>query len=218
LKSQVYRVNLDRKTKMVEMNNSMLEKEEIIRNEVILEARKLFQQYGLLKTTMEDIAKAMQKGKSTLYYYYKSKDEIFEAVVNKEIHDVFIEMRSAVEKSITAEEKLRTYFRTSINLIKERALLYKIMKGEINENLKIMIPLRSAMDSNEVIFIKEILLFGIKGKEFIEIMEEDIDIMAYSVVSALRSITVDLVIENRFPSWDNRIGVLSEVFIRGLKR
>jgi len=200
------------------MNNSGIEKEEIIRREIIQEARKLFQHYGLLKTTMEDIAKSMQKGKSTLYYYYKSKDEIFEAVVNKEIHDVFDEMRTAVEKSKTAEDKLRTYFHTAISLIRDRALLYKIMKGEIGENLKIMVNLRSIMDSGEVSFIKEILQLGVNGKEFIDSIEDDIDIMAYSVVSALRSITVDLVVEDRFPNWDTRIGVLSDVFIRGLKK
>lgn len=209
---------MDRKTKLVEMNNLVVEKEEMIRGEVIQEARKLFQQFGLMKTTMEDIARAMQKGKSTLYYYYKSKDEIFEAVVKKEIQDVFVELRSAVENCITAEEKLRTYFITTIKSIKERVLLYKIVKGELSENLKLMIPLRSAMDSTEVNFIKEILQFGMTGNEFIEINEDDIDIMAYSVVSALRSITVDLVVEDRFPNWDDRIGVLSEVFIRGLKR
>ena len=200
------------------MNNSGFEKEEIIRGEVIQEARKLFQQYGLLKTTMEDIAKAMQKGKSTLYYYYKSKDEIFEAVVKKEIQDVFIEIRSAVEKCVTAEEKLRTYFHIAINSIRDRVLLYKIMKGEIGENAKIMVNLRNVMDSGEVNFIREILQFGMKSREFTDIIEGDIDLMAYSVVSAFRSITVDLVLENKFPDWDERIGILSDVFIRGLKK
>ena len=37
-------------------------KEEIIRGEIVEVASKLFQQYGLFKTTMEDIAKAAGKG------------------------------------------------------------------------------------------------------------------------------------------------------------
>ncbi|OYW78704.1 MAG: TetR family transcriptional regulator, partial [Sphingobacteriia bacterium 32-37-4] len=45
-------------------------KEEIFKEDIIREAQKLFQAYGLKKTTMEDIAKALGKGKSTLYYYY----------------------------------------------------------------------------------------------------------------------------------------------------
>ncbi len=38
---------------------------------------------------MEDIAKAAGKGKSTLYYYYTSKDEIFNAVIEDEMHEDF---------------------------------------------------------------------------------------------------------------------------------
>ena len=43
-----------------------MDKEEIIVSEIIESAKKLFQQYGLRKTTMEDIAKSTGKGKSTL--------------------------------------------------------------------------------------------------------------------------------------------------------
>jgi AcrR family transcriptional regulator len=50
-------------------------KEEIFKEDIIREAQKLFQTYGLKKTTMEDIAKALGKGKSTLYYYYQSKEQ-----------------------------------------------------------------------------------------------------------------------------------------------
>ena len=53
------------------MYSSKITKEEQLREESITAAQKLFQQYGLHKTTMEDIAKAMGRGKSTLYYYYK---------------------------------------------------------------------------------------------------------------------------------------------------
>ena len=60
-----------------------MEKEEIIVRETIESAKKLFQQFGLHKTTMEDIAKSAGKGKSTLYYYFKSKDEIFDKVIEK---------------------------------------------------------------------------------------------------------------------------------------
>jgi AcrR family transcriptional regulator len=60
-------------------------KEEITRREVVQAASRLFQRYGLVKTTMEDIARETGRGKSTLYYYFKSKDEIFDAVVNQEL-------------------------------------------------------------------------------------------------------------------------------------
>ena len=109
----------------------MLTKEEIIREEVITAAQRLFQHYGFAKTTMEDIAKAMGRGKSTLYYYYKSKDEIFEAVILKEADEVFSTVSEATRKASSAEEKLRAYLKTSFETIKSRINLYGAMKEEL---------------------------------------------------------------------------------------
>ena len=85
------------------MSSVKYSKEEQLREEVVNTAQKLFKQYGLQKTTMEDIAKSMGRGKSTLYYYYKSKEEIFEAVIMQEIDEVF--ERIDVRKKITDKDK-----------------------------------------------------------------------------------------------------------------
>ena len=53
-----------------------MHKDDIIRADILRAAEALFQKWGLKKTTMEDIAKEAGKGKSTLYYYFKSKAEI----------------------------------------------------------------------------------------------------------------------------------------------
>ena len=76
----------------------LITKDDIIKDEILKEAQKLFQQFGVKKTTMEDIAKAMGKGKSTLYYYYCSKEDIFDAVILKEMGEVFHCVKQAVEK------------------------------------------------------------------------------------------------------------------------
>lgn len=47
-------------------------KDELLKEKILTGADMLFQKYGLTKTTMEDIAREAGKGKSTLYYYFKS--------------------------------------------------------------------------------------------------------------------------------------------------
>lgn len=80
----------------------MIVKDDIVKADILKAAEKLFQQFGLRKTTMEDIAKAMGKGKSTLYYYYNNKEEIFDAVVMKEMWEVFDITQNAVENARSA--------------------------------------------------------------------------------------------------------------------
>ena len=44
------------------------------RDAIIKAARQVFNKYGYEKTRMEHIAKAFGKGKSSIYYYFESKE------------------------------------------------------------------------------------------------------------------------------------------------
>ena len=72
----------------------MVNKEEY-RKKIIKTAGQIFSRYGFKKTTMEEIAKALKIGKSSIYYYYQSKEEIFEAVVLNEANILRNELTTA---------------------------------------------------------------------------------------------------------------------------
>lgn len=193
-------------------------KEEKIREEIVAAASKLFQQYGWHKTTMEDIAKAAGKGKSTLYYYYTNKDEVFEAVVTKEINEVQAAVMQAVEQVKSAKEKLMTYSAANFSELRKKVILFSMVSGELRENInKATFNLRSRFDTNEVEFLKGILLFGINSCEFNSIREEDVDLLAHTFVSAFRGIEVDLFIENKLAGLEERIDMATGILIRGLE-
>lgn len=192
-------------------------KEEIIRGEIVEAARTLFKQYGLQKTTMEDIAKSLGKGKSTLYYYFANKDEVFDAVVSKEMNEVFTAVLCAVSKAKTANEKIAVYASGNFKEIKEKTILYKLVCGEMKGNLnKRMFELRSRYDIQEVEILKEILELGINSGEFLAIKNGDVDIFAHTIVSALRGIEVDLFIEKKLQGLEDRIDFIIGILIRGL--
>lgn len=209
------------------MLESILTKEEIIRDEVIVASQKLFQRYGFQKTTMEDIAKAMGRGKSTLYYYYKSKEEIFEAVIFKEAKEVTSAVFIATEKVSSAEEKLKTYLLTFFKIIKEKVNLYQVMREELYENGNICLyqpsmkePLKQ-FNTVEIHFIKDILNLGIENKEFAATLQQDIDVVSYVLMSSLRSVAIDLAFEENkninFFLEENKVNAVINIFIKGLK-
>ena len=51
------------------------------RQKLVDVARQLFAKNGIANTTMNDIAKASGKGRRTLYTYFKSKDDVYSAVI-----------------------------------------------------------------------------------------------------------------------------------------
>ncbi len=65
-------------------NSSLTPSQDANRTAILDASRDLFARFGYKKTTMEDIAMALRKGKSSLYYYFKNKEEIFQAVIELE--------------------------------------------------------------------------------------------------------------------------------------
>ena len=76
---------------------------------IIAIADKLFARYGIQKTTMDEIARAARMGKATLYYYFKSKEEVFAAVIRREAEMIRDKVIEAMGNANNAEEKLRLF-------------------------------------------------------------------------------------------------------------
>ena len=48
-----------------------------VKNIIVESAAIFFSKYGFYKTTMDEIAQHIHKAKGALYYYFKSKEELF---------------------------------------------------------------------------------------------------------------------------------------------
>ena len=192
-------------------------KDDHIREEILEEAQKLFRQFGLKKTTMEDIAKAMGKGKSTLYYYFCSKEDIFDAVILKEMGEVFNSVAQAVGKATSAEEKLKAFTITKIKSVQKKANLYKIVGGEMQENMPCMKHLHAEYDIQETKLVREILKFGVENGEFTRLIIKELDILPSVMVSSLRGLERDMFTDSKYTKLETRMDSIMGILIRGLK-
>ena len=143
-----------------------LTKDELIKAAIIEAAQKLFQQFGLAKTTMEDIAKAVGKGKSSIYYYYATKENIFEAVVEKEAQSIENDIVVAIEKATTACDKLNAFAHSRYKALRKRQLLYKIMVHSFEEHMCVFNVIKQRFSETEYNIIQDIVTYGIANGEF----------------------------------------------------
>ncbi len=195
----------------------LVAKDDIVKDEILKEAQKLFQQFGIKKTTMEDIAKAMGKGKSTLYYYYCSKEEIFDAVILKEMGEVFHHVKQAVEKATSAEDKLKAFTLTKIKAVHKRVNLYKIVSGEMQDTMRCMKHLHTEYDTQEVKLVRDILKFGVNNGEFSKIIGKELDVLPSVMVSSLRGLERDMFIDPRYAKLESRMDSIIGIMINGLR-
>ncbi|ARS35215.1 TetR family transcriptional regulator [Pontibacter actiniarum] len=195
----------------------MSEKDELIKTEILREAQKLFVHYGWSKTTMEDIAKAAGKGKSTLYYYYKSKEQIFDNVVTREMEEVFRITNEEVQKAQTAEEKLMAIGITKFRAVQKKANLFNVIRGEIEANIQHIMELKRRYEAREISMVRSILKFGLERGEFSHYTADDVDAVAFSLVCAFKGIEIGLLIENKFADFEGRMGAIHSILMNGLK-
>jgi AcrR family transcriptional regulator len=69
-------------------------------------ALELFRQYGYRRTSMEDIAQTANVAKGTLYIYFKSKDELFEALARRLSAQVEQDLKAALARDLPLEDKV----------------------------------------------------------------------------------------------------------------
>ena len=66
----------------------------------------LFRHYGYRRTSMEDIARAASVAKGTLYLYFESKDQLFDAICSSLAAQVSANLAEVDKRDLPLEEKL----------------------------------------------------------------------------------------------------------------
>src|SRR5215475_8166241 len=155
-----------------------LQRDEIIVKDIVDTARGLFKKSGFKKTTMGDIARSLGKAKSSLYYYYPSKEDIFEAVIYAEMDELLDEIHFALGKATSSKEKLRAYCRCRLEKLSQLCNLSDALKSEIAELHCVMAEMKNKFDTTHVELVKDILCEGVNNGEFKKINDDNIELIA----------------------------------------
>lgn len=103
--------------------------------EVIFEsATEVFINKGMDGARMQDIANHAGINKSLLHYYYRTKDQLFNAVFEKITGQMFKKFAPVFDENLTLEEKLRFFFREHITFLQNNPRLPGFLLNELNRN------------------------------------------------------------------------------------
>ena len=103
--------------------------------EKILEAAKeVFHKKGFDGTRMQEIADEAGINKALLHYYFRSKENLFDAVFKDAFHELFKKIFSVVGSTIPFEEKIRYIFSDYIGFMQKNPHIPSFILNEINHN------------------------------------------------------------------------------------
>ena len=152
-----------------------------IRTEIISVAAKVFARSGYKGATMDEIARSARMGKSSIYYYYKSKEEIFEAVVVREAQDLKRQLERVISSEKEPMQLLKDYIMFRLYHVKTVSNFYSVIKEESFRQMKFVERIRSKFEDEELRMVHDILDKGIKGGDFV-ITNPEIGALAFTTM------------------------------------
>ena len=150
-------------------------------------ARQLFAKRGVDDTTMNDISVASKKGRRTLYTYFKSKEDIYMAVVESELEMLSDAMEQVAKKDITPDEKILKLIETHLDSIKMVVYRNGTLRAGFFRNIWRVEAVRKNFDTKEIKLFKQVLAEG-KDKGIFDI--DNVDIIADIVHYCIKGIEV----------------------------
>lgn len=145
-------------------------------------ARQLFAKKGVEDTTMNDIAQASKKGRRTLYTYFKSKEQIYMAVVESELEMLSTQMEKAASKPVSPDKKILELIMTHLDAIKMVVYRNGTLRADFFRDIWRVEAMRKEFDRKETALFRRVLHEGKELNLFdIDNVEIIADILHYCI-------------------------------------
>jgi AcrR family transcriptional regulator len=162
----------------------MAKTKEALRLQVVQAATAVIRQFGFYKTTMNDIARALGLGKSSLYHYFPTKESIFVEVLRTEIEGLRSEFMRAIEAEATSEGKLRAYVLKRTEILARKLREHMEFLEATSERYDLLLKIHEIYDQDEISIISSILEQGVREGQFTVV---DPGTTAEAIVTAFRA-------------------------------
>lgn len=185
------------------------------REKILKVASRIFGKYGFQKTTMDEIARTAHKAKGSLYYYFRSKEELFLAVVEAEMETLRQALLEVMKNPSDASSMIRNYMLTRMKVLAEAINYHETLKADFSETFEFLDELRSDFDAFEVELLSGILQKGVEEKS---IVVKDVNKTAQVIILAMKAIEIPFYLQNKIVEYENTIVELLDILIRGLEK
>ena len=168
---------------------------EEVRNDIIVAAEKHFSLLGFEKTTLDDITGENGRTKTSIYYHFKNKHEIFKSVIEKEFESVRDRLQKVLDNSSDNHiESMKEYFRTRLESIKEQGAYRRFASSRFamgdNPVSKVVNEARSTFDDWERMTLSASISNGIAAGVIPDSISPDV--FSRTLINILKALEVQL--------------------------
>ncbi len=188
---------------------------------IVNAARKRFAHYGLNKVTMEEIAGDVEMGKASLYYYFPTKESVFEAVVKVEQNQFIYEIENIIKQKGTARQKFIEYVQKRLKYFQELLNLGTLNVYSFMDAKSLFKQLFKNFELHEAELIKKIIDEGKDTGEFKKNLDNNTAIAFLHMLQGLRLRTLPKIKGQRtdkktVKELRQEMMLVTEIFLNGI--
>ena len=159
------------------------ERADWIEARIVEAARALFIEKGYADASMSDIAAAAGIKRSTLHYYFRTKDRLFQAIFADIVREIFPRIQVILEKETPFMERLNAVIDEYMALFRANPALPQFIIGEIQRDVHHLIRVLHELEvEGYICTIKRRLVDEIQRGELRRVPLRDFFLTFYSLV------------------------------------
>lgn len=175
-------------------------------------AMKIFSDCGYDGATMDDIAIDAGVAKGTLYYHFKSKEEIFKFVISEGMQRIEEEIEAATVKVHDPIDKLKVLCNVQLSLVYQRSNFFKVVMSQLWGQELRQFELRTSIQK----YIRNIEKFIEAARVNGKIRDGETSFMAYTFFGSLCSAAVYELVNTDKKSKDEAVENLVQCIFNGI--
>lgn len=181
------------------------------REKLVEVARQLFAHKGVEHTTMNDIANASEKGRRTIYTYFKNKKEIYNAVIEKESDHLVSKLKNIASQDISPVEKLEQFLTIRLESSNETVSRYDFIRSFFSSDARKIERVRKLATNKEIGILRNILNEGINTGVFIK---EQAERLTTILIILLQGIDLTFLKNEQSGVFENNQGKIQDAIVK----
>lgn len=172
---------------------------------------------------MDDIAKAIGKGRSSLYYYYKNKDEVFDAVMSAEIDDIMAEISRVVDQAADIQQKLLAFANTRTKISKKKKAFFDALEtgmnsDEISHYAQRKQGVQKKIRKEESILLNRVMDEAAAKDEIVKLETKEKENLLLVFTSGLRGLKREMWLENSYTRMEPASDLLVQMIMLAIRK
>lgn len=194
---------------------SIVMTEDKVKKTIIESATIFFSKYGFYKTTMDEIAQHIHKAKGAIYYYFKSKEELFNEVLKQELSTIKATLLKIVDREVEPMEMFKEYMLHRFELLNNSTNYHETLKGNLFDKYKFV---KDVLDDFHSFERTQITLILEKGMDSGYLEIANINSTVEVIMMIANSIEIPLFLQGRYKNYENTINELISLIAKSLSK